>query len=128
MQKFEYLALVRDKAGRWQERGTDGDRPVDLEARVGALLTAAATPLSEAMLLNGYGQEGWEMALGTGHDGGDLNYLLLKRPQSSRGGRAGGRARAGLSFLTGAVAGALAIGLAALLALRDDSAGSEQGE
>src|SRR5438128_841049 len=79
MRKFEYLILTRDKAGRWCEQGAGGDRPVDLEAVAGPFLAGGTTELNAALLLNGYGLQGWEMTHGVCQGEQELRYIVLKR-------------------------------------------------
>jgi hypothetical protein len=119
MANFEYLILVRDKAGRWHEQDAGATRPVDLEAMVGPFLSAGATQLNAALLLNGYGLQGWEMVLGDCQGEDELRHVVLKRPRRAAGGDreepAGAGIRRGAALLKGAAVGTLAIGLARLL-------------
>jgi len=118
MEQFEYLILTRDKAGRWCEQDAVGARPVDLEAVAGPFLEAGATQLNAALLLNGYGLQGWEMTHGGCQDGEELRYVVLKRPARARAGTTDGDGdaalRRGAALLKGAAVGTLAVGLARL--------------
>lgn len=117
MEQFEYLILTRDKSGRWCEQDAAGARPVDLEAVAGPFLEAGATQLNAALLLNGYGLQGWEMTHGGPQDGGELNYVVLKRPVRAMtpDGHADGALRRNAALLKGAAVGTLAVGLARFL-------------
>src|SRR5262249_43603264 len=97
-------------AGRWCEQGAGGVRPVDLEAVAGPFLESGATELNAALLLNGYGLQGWEMTHGGSQDGEELRYVVLKRPA-----RADAALRRGAALLKGAAVGTLAVGLARFL-------------
>jgi hypothetical protein len=108
MDKYEYLVLVRDQAGRWREHGAAGDTPIDLEAMVGHLLTRGTVQLTDVMLLNAYGRHGWEMVHGEHETGDGLDSIVLRRPSASP------TVRRAIPFLVGAVAGGLAVGLMAL--------------
>ena len=117
---YEYVILVRDKAGRWHEQRAGETRPVDLEAIAGPLLTAGVTHLNAALLLNGYGLQGWEMVHGGCPGEDDLRYLVLRRrrarPVAPAGnGHADTAVRRGAALLKGAAVGTLAIGLARLI-------------
>jgi len=118
MQKFEYLVLTRDKVGRWCEQSAAGDRPVDLETVAGPFLEGGTTELNAALLLNGYGLQGWEMTHGVCQGEEGLRYIVLKRRARAGVLHADGypdaALRRGAALLKGAAVGTLAVGLARL--------------
>jgi hypothetical protein len=131
LRKFEYVILTRDKAGRWCEQGAGGARPVDLDAVAGPFLEAGATQLNAALLLNGYGLQGWEMVYGSSEGAEELRCLVLKRRVQMLALRAegdpGAALRRGAALLKGAAVGTLAVGLARLF-MTDGAASTEAEE
>jgi hypothetical protein len=67
----EYLELRCDPSGRWEETGEDG-QPRVVEGSYDRKLSVAA-------VLNRYGKEGWQVALGQyPGESGQISFLLVR--------------------------------------------------